>query len=473
MSTASQPQPPIASPRRNDELTQLPPRYSTLSLSTLPVYPTAGELDISHLVEDRGGVSRQAFDFCLENKGASAHGDERAWATMRIFSFVPESVQRPRFTSGQIIEGAVLLNLKRPQAVLSISVVLKGQMVTSSRSDGAHCFLEVVTPIWDNTMDASSASSTATSASAKGKLQGRYAWPFSIPFPTEFPDSFVSTDKRKGQSQQEGRTMYPCPQTICQRGINASIQYEMTLKMTTSGIFKPKHRVSATVLYVPIIRSPPLPPLRASAYACGSFLVGPEDDPTGWQPLPKFSVRVGFRGDATASACDIECEAYIANPTTYTRGSVIPCYLVCKTPDTSGYSKALLQAVVSQNCISMTLMQSVEHHQDPRVVAGPATFSGTVKLPASERTQHLEEGGSAVWWTPRKQHAGEGAALIEDGNLISELSLEGEIHTDIELVRGVAWDTAVQGHTAKEKRGRRRHDDRLAAASSESNMYIR
>ncbi|KAJ3542292.1 hypothetical protein NMY22_g3565 [Coprinellus aureogranulatus] len=160
----------------------------------------------------------------------------------------------------------------------------------------------------------------------------------------------------------------------------------------------------------------------------------PKDDPTGWQPLPKFSVRVGFRGVATASACDIECEAYIANPTTYTRGSVIPCYLVCKTPDTSGHSKVLLQAVVSQNCISMTLVQSVEHHQDPRVVAGPATFSGTVKLPASERTQHLEEGGSAVWWTPRTQQAGEGAALVEDGNLISELSLEGEIHTDIELL---------------------------------------
>ena len=110
---------------------------------------------------------------------------------------------------------------------------LRGQMLTSSRSDGIHSFLEVVVPVWDSTM----------STAGDGNLRGRQALPFTIPFPTEFPDSFAVRTKRKTREDEgDPLAMFPTPQTVCQRGINANVQYEVTLKITTSGLFKSKHR---------------------------------------------------------------------------------------------------------------------------------------------------------------------------------------------------------------------------------------
>lgn len=111
-------------------------------------------------------------------------------------------------------------------------------MVTSSRSEDAHSFLEVVTPIWDSTMELPSRNApvpSPSSARSSGKLLGRYIWPFSIPFPTEFSE--LSSKRRNGS-----QITYPTPQTLCQRGINANIQYEVTLKIITSGLFNSKHK---------------------------------------------------------------------------------------------------------------------------------------------------------------------------------------------------------------------------------------
>ena len=106
-------------------------------------------------------------------------------------------------------------------------------MLTSSRSDGIHSFVEVVAPIWDST----------TSTTGDGNLRGRHTLPFTVPFPTEFLDSFAVKTKRKGRGgEDDPLAMFPTPQTVCQRGINANVQYEVTLKITTSGLFKSKHR---------------------------------------------------------------------------------------------------------------------------------------------------------------------------------------------------------------------------------------
>ena len=112
---------------RNAEGPYLPPRYSTLSLVELPTYPTPGELDISRLVDDpsRGDrASRQAFDFCLEAKGGITRGQGQPWATLRLFSTAPASLQRPRYTGGEDVEGVVLLDLQHSQTIISVSVVV-------------------------------------------------------------------------------------------------------------------------------------------------------------------------------------------------------------------------------------------------------------------------------------------------------------------------------------------------------------
>lgn len=158
-----------------------------------------------------------------------------------------------------------MLNLKRAQTILSVSVVvssrsytpppwestdwvmtiqLRGQVITSSRPEGAHTFLEVETRIWDSTMNVATSHSTGA---VNGKLQGRHTWPFSIPFPTEFSDSFAlpgrkRRDQNRFDHEDDSQATYSTPQTLCQRGINANIQYEVRLKIITSGIFNSKHK---------------------------------------------------------------------------------------------------------------------------------------------------------------------------------------------------------------------------------------
>ncbi|KAF5314512.1 hypothetical protein D9611_007110 [Ephemerocybe angulata] len=412
--------------------TRNPPRYSTLSLATLPVYPTAGDLDISSIND-----ARQSFEFCIENTSSSE--GRQAWATLSLLSTVPPGLQRPRYRGGESVEGTVTLDLKRPRTITSISVLLRGRMVTSSLSDGSHLFLEVAHPIWDSTMGApapldeqellSPVSPTRGNFAASGRLNGRYEWPFSFTFPTEFQNLPVAT---KHPSRENIATTYLTPQTVLERGINADITYEVVLKIATGGLFKTKHRVTATVLYVPLIRPPPLPPLRASAYLNATYLVGPEDDPTGWKMLPKMNFSVATVDAHNPSSVDVECSAYIANPTVYTRGTVIPCFLICRTrgAENATRSATLLQAFVAQQCVALTLFQRVHYHEDPRQALS-SKFGHDMKAGGSkdDRANHTEQCGVAVWWPPTM--AVTDADYGQSQSAARSSCLEGEIHLDL------------------------------------------
>ncbi|KAF6756588.1 hypothetical protein DFP72DRAFT_893162 [Ephemerocybe angulata] len=393
-----------------------PPRYSTLTLTPLPVYPTAGELDISTLGDPRSRdrTSLQAFEFCIEN------GNNQAWATLRLMSRVPASLQRPRYTSGDSIEGSVILDLKRPQTITSIAVLLRGKMITSSLSEGSHLFLEVTHPVWDSTSGVPPPGGSKVS-SPSGKLQGQYSWPFSIPFPTEFQDASPG-----GSSQK-----YPTPQTVLARGINANIAYEVVLKITTGGLIGSKHRATATVIYVPRIRPPPISPLRTGAYLNSSYLVGPEEDPTGWRALTPMKFRLSAKGTSFSSSVDVECTVFVANPTVYTRGTVIPCYLVCKndTSSSDGDAVALLHAFTEQKRISLVHYQKVQYHQDPRQALSSKQASNIkIKGSKAERANNSEECGVAVWWTPSASLADRLGSGHEG---VHYSCLEGEIHLDV------------------------------------------
>ncbi|KAF6749009.1 hypothetical protein DFP72DRAFT_553208 [Ephemerocybe angulata] len=414
--------------------TRNPPRYSTLSLATLPVYPTARDLDISSIND-----TRQSFEFCIENTSIS--DGRQAWATLSLLSTVPPGLQRPRYRGGESVEGTVTLDLKRPRTITSISVLLRGRMVTSSLSDGSHLFLEVAHPIWDSTMGVPAplggqellSPASPTRGNTSGKFNGHYEFPFSFAFPIEFQNLPVAT---KHPNRENVATTYLTPQTVLERGINADITYEVVLKIATGGLFKTKHRITATVLYVPLIRPPPLPPLRASAYLNATYLVGPEDDPTGWQMLPKMYFRVTTAH--SPSFVDVECSAYVANPTAYTRGTVIPCYLICRTrgaENATARSATLLQDFVAQQCVALTLFQRVHYHEDPRQAISSNFRVGhdmKVRVPKDERASHTERCGVAVWWPPTM-----GVTVSEGDHAESSQSparsscLEGEIHLDL------------------------------------------
>ncbi|KAF5329028.1 hypothetical protein D9611_013852 [Ephemerocybe angulata] len=398
-----------------------PPRYSTLSHVTLPSYLDPGDFDISSLDHGRPGEgdSRQAFDFCIE-KNPGSTGDPQPWATLRLLSTVPAAlpVRRPRYIGGENVEGSVMLDLKRPRTVTSIAVVLRGSMVTSSLSEFAstHTFLEVVHPIWNKT--------TST-----GKLQGSYEWQFSFPFPIEVT-SVVTGSKQRSRTQSSSENTYLTPQTVTERGVYANVAYEVILKVTTAGLLSVKHRATASVLYIPFIRPPPLCPLRALAYVSGLALPGPEDDPDGWQMVQRMELRVSSKDGFDPTAITLECTAYIAKPTVYTRGTSIPCYLIYKNRHVE-YEKqdrvdstSLATNFAKQRCISLGITQQVHHQQDPRQTpTGRHTcdyVGGLVE--DDERSTREDERGTAVWWTPQisgKHFYMEGGIHVDIGHLPS------------------------------------------------------
>lgn len=137
-------------------------------------------------------------------------------------------------------------------------------MITGSAPDASHLFIEVAHPVWDSSSgtplpvaqpetpsgdQATSAPASGSSKSSNSKIQpGYYEWPFSFPFPTEFQDSIQLTVKQNRRlSQMPGGhrsniLKHATPQTIAQRNLQFNITYDLTLKITTGGIFTSRHR---------------------------------------------------------------------------------------------------------------------------------------------------------------------------------------------------------------------------------------
>ncbi|KAF5329050.1 hypothetical protein D9611_013871 [Ephemerocybe angulata] len=409
------------------------PQYSMISVATLPLYPSAEELDIANVnfARNSSGQSerpRRTFNFSIgPSSSGNGNGAMKPWLAMRLKSNSPSTAQRPRFIGGEDVEGTVLLDLERPQAISSIVVLLRGRLVTSSMEDGSHVFLEHFHPVWKSewgmkTPKTSSSDDSRDSAKpgalSKGKLCGRFEWPFSFPFPTHFPGT-----QRKGSKP----VSYTTPQTLIERSVQATVIYEVIVKVV-SGMFRNTHRIVANVLYVPLLESPDLPLLRSEAYRSGTYLCSPLQDEEGWSSLTPFKLRVAPIGNPASSAIQVECTIYIANPTTYTRGTVIPCYLVCRS-DTLNPADVdqcnTLEAFMTQQCISLYLCRFVESRHANQMAASSTVLNGfRTHSGEEERERRKKIGTTAVWWRPR----GLGAQnnVVEAGTSL----LEGELHLD-------------------------------------------
>lgn len=108
-----------------------PPPYSRLSVSTLPAYPNAAELNISSTSQGRttGGHSRgqKVFDYALERRSSSGHSHSNSktpWISLRLLSNVPRAAQRPRYIGGEMVEGSISLNVDKVTSVSSIVVIV-------------------------------------------------------------------------------------------------------------------------------------------------------------------------------------------------------------------------------------------------------------------------------------------------------------------------------------------------------------
>ncbi|TFK43922.1 hypothetical protein BDQ12DRAFT_719096 [Crucibulum laeve] len=368
------------------------PRYSAILNSP----PPAGQRRVPRAQQQTEHTFRLSKTEGKSNYSGNASG--KPWATMTVLSTSLAKHKVPRFFGGDQIAGFVELELEAPLAVQSVSISLRGKIITSPLVDGAHQFLDHSFIVWSKTQGdprtvLSSSSSTNSNTNSKkfdGKLQGSYSWTFSFPFPTQV------TVPARGERSVES---YPSPQTVQERDISARVEYELTLRIA-HGMFKADSKVQTNVLYIPKILPDLLPLLRQHAYREGKPLIGPHEDVGGWTTLPKVSVR----GALNRKPVLLDCVLSLGGPTCYTRGTVIPCYITI-----SSTNPEALDRLASPDTINARLVRHVKFYKDSKKLLGV--------------TEEVAEIQTAVWWIPSD------LSIQETGRRC----LEGEIHLDKDL----------------------------------------
>jgi hypothetical protein len=125
----------------------------------------------------------------------------------------------------------------------------------------------------------------------------------------------------------------------------------------------------------------------------------------------------------------------VAKPTTYTRGTLIPCYIVCQNNNLDPYQpNHLLRTFAGQECVSLGLKRRLVYFRDAR--QGASVVSRDPTAVSSGKYAGLDDmcdetkkvGPSAVWWSPRGAGSGEYAARA------NVVTLEGEMHLDGDLL---------------------------------------
>ncbi|KAF4619752.1 hypothetical protein D9613_004949 [Agrocybe pediades] len=363
--------------------------------------------------------SARVFEYHIKGNGKTS-----PWATLKVYSrsaaSAPstsnaEAQKIPRFTGQDLFQGSLELDLDSPQTINSISLSLRGRVVTSSYDDGSATFLDHHIVSWNRNKgdpremllaqvgSTSSAPSSSRSPSPKkfeGKLSGQYSWPFSFPFP--------SSVVIPGQADA-----VQIPQTFLERNVKGSVQYELVLRIT-HGMLRSDSKLQVDVSYVPDITPSPSSILRQLSYGENLAIPGPEVDPAGWSVLPPVTMRGKLFGERNVK---FQCTLSLANPKSYTRGTFIPCHLSVYSSDTEA-----LELVATPKHIAVHLVRRVQYYQDPNARTGN-NGNGAASSPVESQVE-VER---AVWWTSQD---------VTETTLAAEATsrqFSGEIHLDKDL----------------------------------------
>ncbi|PPQ66186.1 hypothetical protein CVT24_000163 [Panaeolus cyanescens] len=324
----------------------------------------------------------------------------------------PQWLTTPRYFGGDNISGTVGLKLDSVQSIASIVILLKGRIITSFEQSGSFIFLQYTHPIWKKSDGDPRVPSMAGTSSFNGKLVGEYEFSFSFPFPTEANlaecPGYKTSNPRRGSSASRGEvnSVFPCPQTFLERNLPINIEYELVLQVH-HGLLRPDTKIKTPVVFIPKITPEPYSLMRAEAYAQSALLPSPLSDPEGWHASNTLNIT-----GTTASGAKIDL--YLATPLSYTRGTVIPCYvtIVCEDPDVL---KDLSNAKVQQ----VKLTRTVRFFSNP-----PREIDRHLKDNKPSVRKEVDEIDIASWWRPSKDVAQENTCSI----------LEGEIHLAKTLV---------------------------------------
>lgn len=153
--------------------------------------------------------------------------------------------------------------------------------------------------------------------------------------------------------------VFPIPQTFLERGVDASVQYELILRVA-HGVLRRDSKLQAGIVYIPDITAEPASSLRQRAYLEGYLVPSPADDPLGWVAKPQVLIT----GSLNCNFVGLECTLFIANPQCFARGTVIPCYIRIYTENS-----VALELLATSDSINVKLVRRVKYYQDPEQAA--------------------------------------------------------------------------------------------------------
>ncbi|KAF8896107.1 hypothetical protein BD779DRAFT_1724469, partial [Infundibulicybe gibba] len=298
------------------------------------------------------GPHYSSYTCALENNGDK-------WLLLSVNSRAPNSTSLPIFTEGDIIAGAVEINLKKRETIKGITIrVLAG---TTDVGQEEKRFLDLRETLWAPKVEDGKLSST---------LNGKHVWPFSFTLPRE-----VSIPEAKGERS------YQLPPSFSERASPAYVDYRLVVAVKR-GFLRVDQTLSTSIAYIPLSIPDPPSPLRQAAYRSGTPLVGPKEDPEGWKVYPVMSFAGTLFG---ARDIVLKCELAIAKPLCFAIGSPIPLIVTW-----TGEDSQALDLVSAPTALELQL--------DRLIITGPEATEGPETQTRSDRC-FSETMGKAYFWS--------------------------------------------------------------------------
>jgi hypothetical protein len=163
-----------------------------------------------------------------------------------------------------------------------------------------------------------------------------------------------------------------------ERHTRVSVQYDLTINVSR-GKLRADNCIKTAFGYVPGTRPDPLSMLKQLAYQQFLPIPGPLSDPEGWKTLRTVVVRgVAFK----SRQVDARCTLSLSKPLCYTRGTVIPCYIVLE-----GEESQVLDLLSAPKSVVLSLRRRVRFYNQTSISREDVAWNETV-----------EDMASAVWW---------------------------------------------------------------------------
>ncbi|KAJ6618157.1 hypothetical protein B0H10DRAFT_2378528 [Mycena sp. CBHHK59/15] len=256
----------------------------------------------------------EAREYSYEIKNRSG----KPWTTLTLLADPRISRSTATFVEGSSITGSVKLSLHNQDPIQSITIFVRGDLITAGVPDERVNFFRLRKILWSTSMG-NPRTLGGSGESWDAKLQGEYHWPFDIKIPQHTKSMYA-----------EGEERFCLPHSFKERFSRASIEYYLELRIAR-GKFRTDDRLITTFGYFSMQQPERPSPLRQLAYQNNAPVPGPYSDPEGWHALESVRIRGTVFGDRDV---DAKCTAFLAKPLCYTRGTAIPCAMTIETGDT-------------------------------------------------------------------------------------------------------------------------------------------